>query len=517
MTIGYEKPATPPIASAPIITEMGQERGATNANREMQTGHETARDLYEAARLLLDIAGDGQEHIAMNTNPDILKKYVTVHRTPTLADMQKHLQGSKTLGATLQHQDGTTRALCFDADDPHTWQRLQDGAISLAGLGYKPLLEPSPAQRGGHLWLIFSERVNADAARSQVVTTAPALGKIGEYWPSRGNQKVRLPAGKYVTPTFSQWTHLVGAETGTETPTILNIFLANLTPAELIPAAAPADEQELTDAAQPERRTKQPSQRVATQAPDAHHRQKYGNHSMWWVQWPNEQYLIDRFNARYTIDDLATYERNGMINAGQIGRPERTASVGVTPDGQRFTDFGAGARQPDGTPGGGDPFEFYVRSQNRDKSDVLRELGRALNSEASRELLRAARAGEPPPAWVTDILTDTGREIYNQNAQRNGHPPLNETRGVVGFSMLHDTERPQEQAESKTAYMDAARLILSGSSELWQGEQQAETQVIPEYEGDYPPPQRPCFHCKVVAWQWSGEQYVCSHPGHPLA
>src|SRR6266516_3168395 len=325
MTIGYEKPATPPIASAPIITEMGQgqERGVANTSFEMQTGHETARDLHQAAMLLLDIAGDAPEHIAMNTNPDIPKKYVTVHRRLTLEDLRKHVQGRKTLGATLQHQDGTTRALCFDADDPHTWQSLQDTAISLEALGYKPLLEPSPAQRGGHLWLIFSERVNAHAARSQVVTIAPGLRQVGEYWPSRGNQKVRLPAGKYVTPAFSQWTHLVGAETGAESPTILNIFLANLTPAELIPATAPADEQELTDAAQPERGAKRPFQRVVTQEPDAHHRQKYGNHLMW-VQWPSEQYLIDLFNTQHTIDDLATYERNGMIHAAHLCRQERT-------------------------------------------------------------------------------------------------------------------------------------------------------------------------------------------------
>jgi hypothetical protein len=57
------------------------------------------------------------------------------------------------------------------------------------------------------------------------------------------------------------------------------------------------------------------------------------------------------------------------------------------------------------------------------------------------------------------------------------------------------------------------RLMLSETTgELWQ-EQQAEGQVVLEYEGDYPPPQRPCFHCSVYAWQWTGEQYICSHPG----
>jgi hypothetical protein len=222
------------------------------------------------------------------------------------------------------------------------------------------------------------------------------------------------------------------------------------------------------------------------------------------------------FNAQYTIDDLATYERTGMINAGQIGRPERTASVGVTPDGQRFTDFGAGARLPDGTQDGGNAFEFYVRSQNRDKSDVLRELGQALNREASRELLRAARAGEIPPAWVMEILTDAGREVYNQNAQRHGHPPLAEpTGGVVGFSTPDEVEQSQEHVEITTVHMEAARLVVSeATGELWQ-EQQVEGQGRPNYEGDYPPPQRPCMHCNVYAWQWIGEQYICSHPEHP--
>ena len=37
------------------------------------------------------------------------------------------------------------------------------------------------------------------------------------------------------------------------------------------------------------------------------------------------------FNQQYSIEDLAAYERNGMILADWRG--ERTASVGVTKDG----------------------------------------------------------------------------------------------------------------------------------------------------------------------------------------
>src|SRR5205823_10153114 len=60
------------------------------------------------------------------------------------------------------------------------------------------------------------------------------------------NQKVRLPAGRYVTPTFSSWTTLIDADHKENSKTEnnrVNILLANLTPATLIPDAAPEQEQ----------------------------------------------------------------------------------------------------------------------------------------------------------------------------------------------------------------------------------------------------------------------------------
>lgn len=505
LTAGYEKPTSPPMACstcAPAIIglPMSQEQEHT-ISRAGEAAQQTERDLEQAAHLLLDITGDTPEYIVMNTNPAHQKKYLTVHRRLTLTDMRSHLTGRKTYGATLQHDKGTTtRALCFDEDDPHTWQSLKDAAISLAAQGYKPLLEPSPAQRGGHLWLIFSDKVNSEAAYGQVVTIAPQLKEVMEYWPSRGEQKVRLPAGKYVTPDFSEWTIIYDAEgqelskNGIEAARML---LTHQTPADLIPATG-----EMVIDQTSQKRDRQDLRPVTT-TPDAKHKAKYGKHAMW-VEWPDEQYLIDRFNSEHSIDDLATYERSGMINAAQIGRPERTASVGVTPDGQRFTDFGKGARKEDGTQEGGDPFEFYIRSQQREKAEVLRELGQQLNREASREIIRAAREGEQPPLWVMEILTDTGRQIYNENAAKHGHPPLVEhSRGVVGFSTLDGVEQPQEQAEIKTIEIAAQPPTLSESGELWQA------------EGDYPPPDRPCLHCKVRAWKWTGDKYICSDPGHP--
>lgn len=438
-----EKPPTPPVSSiacayrAPDPSDMPPAILPMQPMKERPAGEKQEKEqkLEEVAKLLLDIAGNGKDHIEMPGENG--KKYKTVHAPLTRRDILTHLTGEKTIGATLQHTDATTRALCFDTDDnptdPVTWLQFQEEAKFLIAQGYQSILEPSPAGRGGHLWIIFTEHINAQAAHTQVCEITPTLKDCREYWPSSRNQKVRLPAGKYITPTFKASTHLFDAQ-GNELSMLA--LLTHQTPASLIPA--PSETIESTDVAQkyPRNRdhmsvTKSAEHREA----DEYHRRKYGKNEMW-VEWPSEQYLIDRFNAQHTIDDLATPERNGMINASTIGRPERTASVGITKDGRRFTDFGAGARKKDGTQDGGDAFEFYCRLHNLNKSDALRELGQGLNREASQEILRAARAGELPPSWVMDIITDKGRAVYNENALRHGHNTLeaHEHGGVLGFS-----------------------------------------------------------------------------------
>lgn len=75
------------------------------------------------------------------------------------------------------------RALAYDADDAQGWQMLRQAARALAAAGYQPLLEPSPRRRGGHLWLIFTALVEAQAARQHAHRIAPELAGIAEYWP----------------------------------------------------------------------------------------------------------------------------------------------------------------------------------------------------------------------------------------------------------------------------------------------------------------------------------------------
>ncbi len=452
-----EKPASPPMPSEaclihtpallPIqhMKEQPQEPGHTWHEQETKDRHE------QTVRLLLDIAGDTSEHISMPGGPG--KKYTTIHRSLTTCDIEGHLVGSKTVGATLHHIDGTTRALCFDTDDNPTdsvtWQQLRGEAALLVARGYKLLLEPSPADRGGHLWLIFSERVNARAAYHAVCEIVPTLKGIVEYWPGRGKQKVRLPAGRYVTPAVSAWTQIQDVHGNIITTCDL---LDQQTPASLIPALAPDEdkpelertrsyaEEEDHEATAPHR----------SRTPDEQHRTTYGNHSMW-VEWPREQYIIDRFNEAHPIDELAEVERNGMVNAGQIGRPERTASVAITADGQWFTDFGTGGtRNADGRKVCGDAFEFYCRSHSMTKSAALQQFGQELNREASAEILRASRAGKLPPVWVMEIISRTGWEVYNENALRAGQKTLQALIGEGGLAGFSEAQPRQHCSEQET-------------------------------------------------------------------
>ncbi len=82
------------------------------------------------------------------------------------------------------------------------------------------------------------------------------------------------------------------------------------------------------------------------------------------------------------------------------------------------------ARRPDGKQDGGDAFELYSRKSGRTKDEIFRELRQVFNREASRELLRAARAGEVPTTWAAKMMTPTGWSVYNQNREKAGYSPI---------------------------------------------------------------------------------------------
>jgi hypothetical protein len=193
--------------------------------------------LVSAAQLLVDIAGPEPVHIEMSARGP--KKYYDVHWPLDERDARAHLLGYRTKGATLRHLDGRTRAICYDADTPDVWQHLLEAARIVASHGYRPLLEASPVGRGGHCWIIFTDLVCAVAAQRHLLSLAPTLQAISEYWPSAPN-KVRLPAGKYVKPGFAAWCTLADAQ-GTQLSIdgqgAASVLMAYQTPAELVPEA----------------------------------------------------------------------------------------------------------------------------------------------------------------------------------------------------------------------------------------------------------------------------------------
>jgi len=85
------------------------------------------------------------------------------------------------------------------------------------------------------------------------------------------------------------------------------------------------------------------------------------------IQFTSAQ-LAAWFNTGRKVWDILPPEKNEMGLA--FWRGERTASVGFTKDGQRWTDFGASAKRSDGTQDGGDALELYIRVSQRSRAEV---------------------------------------------------------------------------------------------------------------------------------------------------
>lgn len=294
----------------------------------------------------------------------------------------------------------------------------------LAEAGYRVLLEPSPAGRGGHLWIIFDDLVDAWAARFHVVRLSPVLGDVGEYWPgpewAHSWNKVRLPGGKYVGSLLTAWCKLYDANwqlLSEHGMAAARVLLEYQTSTSIVPPLPPDYQESQVPIADrciepPTVRRDTTRQRSVLGRVDTVQQQTYEttNRFLWFHYTPRQ--IADWYNACHTTDDLLDFDRNGLANASEIGRPERTPSLARTRDGQRWSDFGASARQSDGHPDGGDVLELLVRLSGRSKAEILRELGKALVSQARTELERAARSGVLPEQWVQDMMSEAGWTRY---------------------------------------------------------------------------------------------------------
>jgi DNA-directed RNA polymerase subunit RPC12/RpoP/DNA-binding transcriptional ArsR family regulator len=408
------KPVSPPLSrssSAPAGPEHPEPQDA---------GRWHAEDIQAAAALLVALAGPSDDHIAMNE--DGPHKYRTIHRPLEQRDARSHLLGGWARGASCRYPDGTTRGLCWDADDGAGWHRLEEAAQVLAKVGYFPLLEPSPArnpdgsQRGGHLWIIFDGLVEVERARQHIYHLVPVLADLAEYWPGPGTAKhwnrVRLPGGRYARPGVQEWCRLISVADGevahTQRSAIAQLLLAHQPPATVVPDLE-GDAFHGEEGVPPEPASPSPPiQTLASGGIDAAWQAKYGEEGThFWFAFTSA-YVATWWNARHELDDLLPSEANGYGLA--TWRGEREGSVAKRAG--RWADFGQSARRQDGSPDTGDALELQVRLSQTPKPEILREAAKALVAEARATLEGAARDGQPLPEWLEAILTDAGRAHY---------------------------------------------------------------------------------------------------------
>ncbi len=438
-----KKPVSPPMADdASDIT-------TTSIPAHEPANLETLSVIDEAASLLVALAGPSEEHIEMSRCGT--KKYYTVHRKLTVNDLRDHLQGGKTCGALCQYPDGRTRGLCWDTDIPEQWAMVVDAAGQLAHAGYIPILEPSPANRGGHLWIIFDALVDASAARRSVYKRTSALETLAEYWPGPQNAKhwnnVRLPGGRYVRPGISAWCQLISVsdgETSRDGNSTAWLLLDHQTPASLVPSPGgdtiPALDDTVVPECQDETTNDENATGICNEGLDNQWYAKYGQSDegkyLWFAFTP--AYVAAWYKAHHDVRDLLPPDKDGYGLAHWRG--ERTASVAFR--GDQWTDFGASARRDDGTQDSGDALELQVRISQEPKPEVLRQAAKELVSEARAALERAARKGEPIPAWLEEIVTDAGRAHYRQVQNDKQHGAFISNEEPVGLSSAKDNTAP---------------------------------------------------------------------------
>jgi hypothetical protein len=403
-------------------------------------------DFDAAAELLLALAGPMPEHIEMARTGKA--KYYTIKRSLTREDVLSHLRGGKARGALCCYPDNKTRGLGWDTDEEDGWQILQDAMQVISGNGYLPILEPSPAGRGGHAWIIFDDLVDADLARAHVQILAPALEAFKEYWPPRPDEaehwnKVRLPGGRYTRMSVNAWCQLISVTDGeiaTCGQEAAQLLLQHQTPARVVPlmSAYQKDEQKpepvqisgnqvpdgtRTVPSVPPEAERSPSKvGTPTNAPrrevDPSWQARYNTSEgkqLWFAFTPG--YVAAWYNEHHSVDELLPSEKNGYGLASWRG--ERTASVHK--HGEQWTDFGASARRDDGSPDGGDALELHVRLSQTPKPEVMRQAARELLAVARTELEQAARLGQRVPPWLEEIITEAGYLQYARLATQGGH------------------------------------------------------------------------------------------------
>lgn len=326
-----------------------------------------AQLLSDACALLVEIAGPHDQHAEMN-QPG--KKYGPVYHPLGLEDARLHLLGKSTRAAWLAHDDGRTRALCFDGDNAPAGQILRDAAQLLYDAGYLPLWEPSPARGehagGGHLWIIYMGLVDTRCALRHVCEIAPMLASGFECWPGL-RRNVRLPGGVYVTPDFRArctiWDHAgLVASTPRE---VAQALLTYQTPTVIVPDYPP---EPVTSLNVSEVVILPPVERIE----DSEGRVKLRTDGPTFTT----AQLADWFNRRHSLESiLPPVERGALPRAFPTWREHGPKpNVVYYRKTNTWCDFGDGQR-------GGDALDLYILVSGQEKKEVLRQLGQQYRAE----------------------------------------------------------------------------------------------------------------------------------------
>ena len=186
--------------------------------------------------------------------------------------------------------------------------------------------------------------------------------------------------------------------------------------------------------------------------------------------------------------------------------PERTPSTAITGDGQAWVDFSARSLQPNGKHDGGDALELAARRNGESKaakSNTLREAARMLVREARNALEGAARAGEEPPAWVAQIMTEAGWQRYHSLCAKSTATQTT-SRGVTGFQPAGlTTHAGQEQIASTIACPLVTTGAASSTSDQGQDSLEVLAAAIDAQIGE------PCSRCGCTLFYQSGLYRMC--------
>jgi len=310
------------------------------------TGDEDA--LTAAADVLASALLVADEHLRMlprTVEGDT--KYVTVHRRPTRTDIVDHLSGRRVYGGLLYRPDPIypgrclAHAIAYDSDNDLA--ALCQAASRLVRRGFHVLLVRNPVDpTRGHLWIFFDGPVEPARALAVVEHLSPELAATRERFPdpkSSNGGRIRWPGGLYLpiaalpTPVLVAAGVAYGRPTwhdGT-TPAGWATIAGSVTSAGIITATWISAAVRPTP---PQASTPQTPRTTRVHVPNA----------------TEQGFDFAAFNAANPITKLVAVDARGYFKAPW--RTERTASVHVYANGQRWKDFG-----PDGR--GGDAFDLW--------------------------------------------------------------------------------------------------------------------------------------------------------------